>query len=76
MEDADDYGIGGQDANSNGGDYREAENKRHEERDQDQPTCQKFNIRCRNPSLRIATQRGFYNLPALTLAASDDPDAA
>ena len=72
MEDADDQGISGQDADSDRGDYREAENERHEERDQDQPPCQKFNMRCRNPSLRIGTKRGFFNLPALTLAAIDD----
>jgi hypothetical protein len=76
MEDADDQGISGQDADSDRGDYREAENERHEERDQDQPPCQNFNIKFRNSSLRIATQRGFFNLPALTLAASDDPDSA
>jgi hypothetical protein len=76
MQDADDQGIRGQDANSNRGDYREAENERQEERDQDQPPCQKFNMRCRNPSLRIGAKRGFFNLPALTLAASDDPGAA
>jgi hypothetical protein len=71
MEDADDQGISGQDADSDRGDYREAENERHEERDQDQPPCQKFNMRCRNPSLRIGTERGFFNLLALTLTASD-----
>jgi hypothetical protein len=32
----------------------------------------KINMRCRNPSLRIGTKRGFFNLPALTLAAIDD----
>jgi hypothetical protein len=37
--------------------------------------CQKFEIRCRNPSLRIATKRGYLNLPVLTPAASDHPDA-
>ena len=76
MQDADDHDISGDDANSDGYDYGNAENQRHEERDQDQPPCQKFDVRCRNPSLRIATKRGFFNLPALTPAASDDPDAS
>jgi hypothetical protein len=76
MQDSNHCAISSQNADSNGSDYGEAENERHEERDQDQPPCQNFNIRFRNPSLRIATHRGFFNLPALTVAASDDPDSA
>jgi len=76
IKNAKDRGVGDENANADRGDYGEAENERHEERNQDQPPCQEFNFRCRNPSLRIGTKRGFFNLPALTLAASDDPDAA
>jgi hypothetical protein len=72
VQDADDRGISGQNANSNGGDYREAENQRHEERNQDQPPYPK--IRCQNAAAGgiSISLNGFFNLPALTLAAIDD----
>jgi hypothetical protein len=69
LQDADDRKVGRDDSDSDGYDHGHTENERHEERDQDQPPCQKFDIRCRNPSLRIATNRGFLNLPVLTPAA-------
>jgi hypothetical protein len=75
MENANDCDISRDHADSDREDYGDAENQRHEERDQDQPPCQEFNIRCRNPNLRIATKRGFFNLPALKPGASDDQDA-
>jgi hypothetical protein len=37
--------------------------------------CQKFENQMSQPSLRIATKRGYLNLPVLTAAASDHPDA-
>jgi hypothetical protein len=75
LEDADDRKVGRDDTDSDGYDDGHTENERHEERDQDQPPCQKFEIRCRNPSLRIATKRGYLNLPGSPPAASDHPDA-
>jgi hypothetical protein len=73
MQDAEDCDVSGEDANSNGEHYCEAENERHEERNHDQPPYRKISARCCNPGLASEPRRrGFFNLPALTLAAIDD----
>jgi len=73
VQDNDDRGIRGQNANANGGDYREAENQRHEERNQDQPPYPELDVKSAAAGAHLEfRQRGFFNLPALTLAAIDD----
>jgi hypothetical protein len=41
LQDADNRGVRRNDADSNRGDYRNAENQRHEERNHGQPPCPK-----------------------------------
>jgi hypothetical protein len=55
-------------ANTNRENHREAENQRHEQRGHSEPSL-KAVIRCRQIDFRIC---GFFNLPALTAAASDN----
>jgi hypothetical protein len=73
MQDANDCGISRQNANSNGGYHREAENERHEERNQDQPPYPELNVKLPQPAAHLNLAKcGFLNLPALTPAAIDD----
>ena len=44
LEDTDDCSVGCDDANSNRSYHREAENQRHEERNQDQPPCPELDV--------------------------------
>jgi hypothetical protein len=73
LQDAKNGYVSREDANSNGGDYSNAENQRHEERNQDRPPYQEFSIRLPQPGAYLnLVDRGIFNLPALTHAASDD----
>src|SRR5579862_5957722 len=72
LQDPKDCRISCEHANSNGEHYRDAENQRHEERNHSQT----------HPLLQYSdagsstfVYSGFFNLPAFTPAASDDPDA-
>jgi hypothetical protein len=49
MQDANNCRISRQNANSNGGDHREAENQRHEERNQDQPPYPELHVKLPQP---------------------------
>jgi hypothetical protein len=53
LQDAEDCQVSGEDANSDGCDYGDAENERHEERNQDQPPCQEFNVRLPQPGAHL-----------------------
>jgi hypothetical protein len=53
MQDADDYGISGDDANSDGHYDGEAENQRHEERNQGQPPYLEFKKFSKNRRIQI-----------------------
>jgi hypothetical protein len=53
MQDADDRRVSNEYANTHGEHYREAENERHEERDQDQPPYKNLNIRLPQPGAHL-----------------------
>ena len=72
IQNANDCDISRQNADANRGGYGEAENQRHEERNHSQPTLISAVFRCRQPGFRL---RSFFNLPALSRAASDDSGA-
>jgi hypothetical protein len=65
-------GIRGEYADSNRERYGEAEKEGHEKRNHSQPPYLHRSIRCRKLNFRLL---GFSNLPALEIAASDDPDS-
>ena len=72
LQDAEDDYVSGEDADADRGNHGDAENQRHEERNHNQPPLSVAVIRCRRRNFRLC---GFFNLPAPSRAASDDPDA-
>jgi hypothetical protein len=82
MQDAENGSISGQDPQAYGGDYGEAENERHKKRNHvltnlNEVQQMKFNIRCHDSQFRISepcvpAKVRTFNLPALTLGASND----
>jgi hypothetical protein len=73
MQDADDYGVSGDDANTDRHYHGDAENERHEERNQGQTTLSilKFQTAATGDASQ-SRKRGSFNLPALTPAAIND----
>ena len=73
LQDANDRGVGRDDANPDRSDHGKAENQRHEERNQDQPPYPELDDKIAAAGAHLEfRQCGFFNLPALTLAAIDD----
>jgi len=72
LQDAENGHVSGEDANADGGDHSNAEDQRHEERNQSNPPLLSCGVQM--PPAQLSSTR-FFNLPALTLAASDHPDA-